>query len=219
MFINDWKELLSEEMNKGYYKTLIEFLKNEYKNNTVYPDKKDIFNAFHLTPYSKVKAVILGQDPYHGVNQAHGLSFSVKEEVKAPPSLINIFKELKDDLGYALPNTACLDKWTSEGVLLLNTVLTVRAHQANSHKNKGWEIFTDRVITLLNERNNPLVFILWGKKARSKQKLITNSKHLIIKSAHPSPLSAYKGFYRSNPFSKTNDFLKSVSCTPINWKI
>ncbi|PHS33645.1 MAG: uracil-DNA glycosylase [Alkaliphilus sp.] len=216
---NDWNQLLTSEFQKDYYRKLKKFLDYEYKNNTVHPDKSDIFNAFNLTAYNDVKVVILGQDPYHGVNQAHGLSFSVKEGIKSPPSLINIFKELKEDLGYSLPTTGCLDKWASEGVLLLNTVLTVREAQANSHKNKGWEIFTDKVISLLNERKKPIVFILWGNNAKCKHKLITNSRHLVIKSAHPSPLSAYRGFWGSKPFSKTNMFLQSLNEAPINWQL
>lgn len=216
---NDWTQLLTSEFKKDYYIKLKKFLEYEYENNTVYPDRSDIFSAFNLTAYNDVKVVILGQDPYHGKSQAHGLSFSVKEGIKSPPSLVNILKELKDDLGYPLPTTGCLEKWATEGVLLLNSVLTVREATTNSHKNKGWEIFTDRVISLLSERNKPVVFILWGNNAKSKHKLITNSKHLVIKSAHPSPLSAYRGFWGSKPFSRTNDFLKSVNETTINWRL
>ncbi|MGV8146928.1 MAG: uracil-DNA glycosylase [Alkaliphilus sp.] len=216
---NDWKQLLKDDFQENYYEELVNFLDYEYNENTIYPDRNDVFNAFNSTAYNNVKVVILGQDPYHGPCQAHGLSFSVKQGVKSPPSLVNIFKELSEDLGCSSPTTGCLDKWADEGVLLLNTVLTVRAAQANSHKNSGWEIFTDRIISLLNERNKPIVFILWGNNAQSKQKLITNSKHLVIKSAHPSPLSAYRGFWGSKPFSKTNAFLISIGDNPINWEI
>ena len=179
----------------------------------------DIFNALHYTDYDKVKVVILGQDPYHGPNQAHGLSFSVKPNVPIPPSLRNIYKELHDDLGCYIPNNGYLKKWADEGVLLLNTVLTVRAGLANSHKNKGWEQFTDNIIKVLNEREKPIVFILWGNNAISKKKLITNKNHLILQSVHPSPLSASRGFFGSKPFSKTNSFLESIGETPIDWQI
>ena len=179
----------------------------------------DLFNALHYTPYSKVKVVILGQDPYHGPNQAHGLSFSVNKGVKTPPSLVNIFKELHSDIGCYIPNNGYLKKWADEGVLLLNTVLSVRAKEANSHKKMGWEKFTDKVITSLNEKENPIVFILWGNNAISKEKLITNKKHLILKSVHPSPLSASRGFFGSKPFSKTNEFLEKTGQTPIDWQI
>lgn len=216
---NDWKDLLKDEFKKDYYLKLRQFLINEYSKKTIYPDKYDIFNALHYTAYKDVKVVILGQDPYHGPNQAHGLSFSVKPHIPAPPSLVNIYKELNNDLGCYIPNNGYLKKWADEGVLLLNTSLTVRAGQANSHRNAGWEIFTDKVIQLLNEREDPVVFILWGNNAISKEKLITNKRHYIIKSVHPSPLSASRGFFGSKPFSKTNNFLKSIGKEPIDWQI
>ncbi len=219
IFKNDWNEILKDEFKKDYYLKLRQFLINEYKTKTIYPDMHDIFNALHYTPYGKVKVVILGQDPYHGPNQAHGLSFSVKPEVQTPPSLKNIFKELKDDLGCFIPNNGFLEKWAMQGILLLNTVLTVRAHQANSHKGIGWEIFTDKIIKSLNERNEPIVFILWGSNAIKKQELITNPNHLIIKAPHPSPLSAHRGFFGSKPFSKVNKFLSSINEKPIDWQI
>ncbi|SHF16578.1 uracil-DNA glycosylase [Clostridium fallax] len=216
---NDWKNLLNEEFSKDYYLKLREFLKKEYQTKTIYPNMYDIFNALHYTAYKDVKVVILGQDPYHGPNQAHGLSFSVKPGVKTPPSLVNIYKELNTDLGCYIPNNGYLKKWTDEGILLLNTSLTVRAGLANSHRGMGWEILTDKIIEILNRREDPIVFILWGNNAISKEKLITNKKHLIIKSPHPSPLSASRGFFGSKPFSKTNNFLKSIGKTPIDWQI
>lgn len=216
---NDWNELLNEEFSKEYYLNLRDFLINEYKTKTIYPDMHNIFNALHYTAYKDVKVVILGQDPYHGPNQSHGLSFSVKPGVKTPPSLVNIYKELHSDLGCYIPNNGYLEKWAHEGILLLNTVLTVRAGEANSHKNKGWEKFTDKIISLINEKDDPVVFILWGKNAQSKTKLITNSKHYIIESVHPSPLSASRGFFGSKPFSKTNEFLKSIGKTEVDWQI
>ncbi|MFX0549544.1 uracil-DNA glycosylase [Hathewaya histolytica] len=216
---NDWHDLLDQEFSKDYYLKLREFLIEEYRNKTIYPDMNDIFNALKYTPYKDVKVVILGQDPYHGPNQSHGLSFSVKPGVKTPPSLVNIYKELNSDLGYYIPNNGYLKKWAEEGVLLLNTVLTVRAGEANSHKNKGWEKFTDKIISLINEKNDPVVFILWGNNAQAKVKLITNSKHHIIKSVHPSPLSASRGFFGTKPFSKSNEFLKSIGKSPIDWQI
>lgn len=219
IFHNDWAEFLNPELQKPYYLELRKFLVSEYKSRQIFPDMYDIFNALHYTSYKDTKVVILGQDPYHGDGQAHGLSFSVKPGVKAPPSLINIFKELKDDLGCEVPNNGCLKPWTEQGILLLNTVLTVRAHQANSHRNMGWEQFTDRIIQLLNERQEPIAFILWGAPARKKKKMITNPKHFIVESAHPSPLSAYNGFFGSHPFSKVNAFLESVGKQPINWQI
>lgn len=197
---NDWKNYLEEEFNKDYYRRIRRFLIQEYRSKTIYPDMYDIFNALHFTPYKDVKVVILGQDPYHGPNQAHGLSFSVKPEVKIPPSLVNIYRELQNDLGCYIPNHGYLKKWADQGVLLLNAVLTVRAGQANSHRSIGWENFTDRVIEVLNQRTDPVVFILWGRNAQSKSRLITNNRHLIIKSAHPSPLSAHRGFLAANPF-------------------
>jgi uracil-DNA glycosylase len=218
-FKNDWQELLEDEFKKEYYLKLRQFLIKEYSTKTIYPDKYDIFNALHYTAYKDVKVVILGQDPYHGPNQAHGLSFSVKPGVEPPPSLINIFKELKDDLNCYIPNNGYLKKWADQGVLLLNTVLTVVAGQPNSHRNMGWEKFTDRIISLLNERKDPIVFILWGKNAQSKINIINNKNHYIIKSPHPSPLSASRGFFGSRPFSKTNNFLMSIGKTPIDWQI
>jgi uracil-DNA glycosylase len=216
---NDWMELLKDEFEKDYYKKLREFLVHEYEAKTIFPDKYDIYNALNYTAYKDVKVVILGQDPYHGPNQAHGLSFSVKPGVPAPPSLVNIYKELKEDLGCYIPNNGYLKKWADQGVLLLNTSLTVRANEANSHRNIGWETFTDKIIMLLNERQTPIVFILWGNNAISKEKLITNKIHYIIKSPHPSPLSASRGFFGSRPFSKTNGFLKSVGQQEIDWQI
>lgn len=216
---NDWHDLMKDEFKKDYYLKLRQFLISEYKTRTIYPDMYDIFNALHYTPYKDVKAVILGQDPYHGPNQAHGLSFSVKPGVPAPPSLVNIYKELNSDIGCYIPNNGYLKKWADQGVMLLNTVLTVRAGQANSHKGKGWEYFTDRVISLLNDREDPVIFILWGSHAQAKQSIITNPQHYIIKSPHPSPLSASRGFFGSRPFSKTNDFLMSIGKEPIDWQI
>lgn len=216
---NDWNELLKDEFSKDYYLSLREFLKNEYTTKIIYPDKYDIFNALHYTSYKDVKVVILGQDPYHGANQAHGLSFSVSPGVKIPPSLLNIYKELNSDLGCYIPNNGYLKKWADQGVLLLNTSLTVRAGEANSHKNKGWEIFTDKIISLINEKTDPVVFLLWGNNAINKKKLITNKQHLILSSTHPSPLSASRGFFGSKPFSKINKFLISVNKAPIDWQI
>ena len=216
---NDWNELLKDEFSKDYYLSLREFLKNEYTTKIIYPDKYDIFNALHYTSYKDVKVVILGQDPYHGPNQAHGLSFSVSPGVKIPPSLLNIYKELNSDLECYIPNNGYLKKWADQGVLLLNTSLTVRAGEANSHKNKGWEIFTDKIISLINEKTDPVVFLLWGNNAINKKKLITNKQHLILSSTHPSPLSASRGFFGSKPFSKITKFLISVNKAPIDWQI
>lgn len=216
---NNWKYVLNEEFEKDYYKNLRSFLVTEYKTKIIYPNMYDIFNALHYTDYDNVKVVILGQDPYHGPNQAHGLSFSVKPGVKAPPSLMNIYKELHTDLGCYIPNNGYLKKWADQGVLLLNTVLTVRQGEANSHKNKGWEHFTDAVINAINKREKPVVFILWGNNAISKKKLITNPIHKIIQSVHPSPLSANRGFFGSKPFSQANDFLQSIGQEPIDWQI
>lgn len=216
---NNWKYVLNEEFEKEYYKSLRSFLVEEYRTRTIYPNMYDIFNALHYTDYDDVKVVILGQDPYHGPNQAHGLSFSVKPGVKAPPSLMNIYKELHTDLDCYIPNNGYLKKWADQGVLLLNTVLTVRQGEANSHKNKGWEHFTDAVISAINNREKPVVFILWGNNAISKKKLITNPIHKIIQSVHPSPLSANRGFFGSKPFSQANDFLKSIEQEPIDWQI
>lgn len=216
---NDWHLLLKNEFNKEYYLSLRDFLKKEYKTKTIYPNMNDIFNALHYTQYKDVKVVILGQDPYHGPNQAHGLSFSVNPNVSIPPSLLNIFKELHTDLDCYIPNNGYLKKWTDQGVLLLNTVLTVVEGQANSHKNMGWEYFTDKVVALLNDREDPVVFILWGNNAQAKIKLITSSNHHIIKSVHPSPLSAHRGFFGSKPFSAANNFLLSIGKKPIDWQI
>ncbi len=219
IFENDWQGLLEGEMEKEYYLKLRGFLVEEYNTKVIYPNMHDIFNALHFTSYKDVKVVILGQDPYHGPNQAYGLAFSVKEGVRIPPSLLNMYKELKDDLGCYIPNNGVLKKWAEEGVLLLNTSLTVRAGEANSHNKIGWEIFTDHIIRLLNEREDPLVFILWGNNAIKKESLITNKNHHIIKSVHPSPLSASRGFFGSKPFSKTNKFLESIGKKPIDWQI
>lgn len=216
---NDWKNYLSSEFEKDYYKDLRKFLVNEYNSKVIYPSMYDIFNALHFTSYADTKVVILGQDPYHGPKQAHGLSFSVNPGVKTPPSLVNIYKELHTDLNCYIPNNGYLKKWADQGVLLLNTVLTVRAGEANSHKNKGWEEFTTKVIEVLNQKETPIVFILWGNNAISKERLITNPKHFIIKSVHPSPLSASRGFFGSKPFSKTNEFLISTNQKPIDWQI
>ncbi len=217
--VNDWNELLLEEFNKDYYLKLRDFLKKEYERSQIYPELKNIFNSLNYTSYNDVKVVILGQDPYHGPGQAHGLSFSVKAGVPIPPSLLNIYKELYNDLGCYIPNNGYLKKWAHEGILLLNTVLTVRSGEANSHKNIGWEHLTNKIITLLNDKTDPIVFILWGSNAQTKQPLITNPIHFIIKSVHPSPLSAYRGFFNSNPFSTTNNFLISQGKNPIDWQI
>jgi uracil-DNA glycosylase len=198
---------------------LTDFLKEEYESEKIYPEACDIFNALNYTSYNDVKVVILGQDPYHGANQSHGLCFSVKEGVSIPPSLLNIYKELSNDLGCYIPNNGYLKKWADQNVLLLNTVLTVRSGDANSHKNKGWEHFTNKIISLLNDKSEPIVFILWGNNAQTKQSLITNPIHHIIKSVHPSPLSAYRGFFNSKPFSNANDFLISQGNEPIDWQI
>lgn len=218
-FKNDWEEPLHEEFKKDYYQKLRQFLIREYKTRTIYPNMYDIFNAFHYTSFENTKVVIIGQDPYHGPGQAHGLCFSVKPDVAIPPSLRNIYKELHDDLGCPIPNHGCLIHWTHEGVLLLNAVLTVRAGQAASHRGHGWEEFTDHVIRMLNQREKPVVFILWGAFAQSKIPMITAPQHYIIKSPHPSPLSASRGFFGSRPFSKTNDFLRMVGEEPIDWAI
>lgn len=219
IFRNDWAEYLDAELEKPYYKDLRQFLIGEYRRQKIYPDMYDIFNALHYTSYADTKVVILGQDPYHEPGQAHGLSFSVLPNVPPPPSLQNIFKELHEDLGCKVPNNGCLKYWTEQGVLLLNTVLTVRAHVANSHKGKGWETFTDKIISLLNEHERPIAFILWGRPARAKKSMITNPRHFIVESAHPSPLSAFNGFFGSRPFSRVNNFLASVGETPIDWQI
>jgi uracil-DNA glycosylase len=216
---NDWASELEQEFSKPYYLHLREFLIGEYRTTTVYPDKYDIFNALHYTPLASTKVVILGQDPYHGPGQAHGLSFSVQEGIDTPPSLQNIYKELRDDLGCYIPNNGHLLKWAQQGVLLLNTVLTVRAHQANSHKDHGWETFTNRVIETINAKTEPVVFLLWGSHAQKKAELITNRKHLLIRSPHPSPLSAHRGFFGSKPFSRANQFLRAANLQEIDWQI
>ncbi|MFR8315948.1 uracil-DNA glycosylase [Eubacterium ventriosum] len=219
MIDNDWLVPLKKEFSKPYYKDLFEFVKNEYSTTVVYPPADDIFNAFHFTPLKDVKVLLLGQDPYHNVHQAHGLSFSVLPGNDIPPSLKNIYQELHDDLGCYIPNNGYLKKWADQGVLLLNTVLTVRAHQANSHQGKGWEQFTDAVIEAVNAQDRPIVIFLWGAPASRKAKMLTNPKHLVLKAPHPSPLSAYRGFFGCKHFSKANEFLKANGVEPIDWQI
>lgn len=220
MIDNDWLLALKEEFGKPYYKDLYSFVKKEYSTHVVYPPADDIFNAFHFTPLSEVKVVILGQDPYHNENQAHGLSFSVPESQREiPPSLQNIYKELQDDCGCYIPNNGYLEKWARQGVLLLNTVLTVRAHAANSHQGKGWEIFTDAVINAVNAQDRPIVYLLWGSPARRKKEMLTNPGHLILEAPHPSPLSAYRGFFGCRHFSACNRFLEEHGLEPIDWQI
>jgi uracil-DNA glycosylase len=219
IFRNDWAELLDDELKQPYYQELRQFLIAEYSTKKIFPNMYDIFNALHFTSYAATKVVILGQDPYHEPGQAHGLSFSVLPNVPPPPSLMNIFKELRGDLGCFIPNNGCLKPWADQGVLLLNAVLTVREHEANSHRGHGWEIFTDKIISLLNEHERPLAFILWGNPARRKKIMITNSRHFIVESAHPSPLSADRGFFGSRPFSRVNKFLESIGEKPIDWQI
>ena len=220
MIDNDWLPRIKQEFTKPYYKELYTFVKHEYDTRIIYPPAEDIFNAFHFTPLSKVKVMILGQDPYHNENQAHGLSFSVLPTQKdIPPSLVNIYQELHDDLGCYIPNNGYLKKWADQGVLLLNTVLTVRAHQANSHQGKGWEQFTDAVIEAVNAQDRPIVYLLWGRPAQSKIPMLTNSKHLILKAPHPSPLSAYRGFFGCRHFSQANAFLEKNGIEPIDWQI
>ena len=216
---NDWAKYLKPEYGKPYYKELYLKINEEYRTHKIFPPAEDIFNAFHLTPLHNVKAVILGQDPYHNDGQAHGLCFSVKPPVDPPPSLVNIYQELHDDLGCYIPNNGYLTKWAEQGVLMLNTVLTVRAHQANSHRGIVWEEFTDAAIRILNEQDRPIVFILWGRPAQMKEKMLNNPNHLILKAPHPSPLSAYRGFFGSKPFSKTNQFLEEHGIEPIDWQI
>ena len=216
MINKKWDVILKDEMKKDYFKDLGVFVRDEYKSKTIYPDYKNIFNALRYTDYDEIKVVILGQDPYHGPNEAHGLSFSVQEGVKRPPSLDNIFKELYNDLGIIRENNNLTD-WAYQGVFLLNSIMTVVKDTPLAHKNKGWETFTDNLIKLLNERQEPIVFIFWGSYARSKKELITNKNHLVIESVHPSPLSAHRGFFGSKPFSKTNNFLVSCGIKPINW--
>ena len=216
---NDWDDILSDEWDKPYYKNLRAFLKEEYKNHTVYPDMHDIFNSLRYTSFADTKVVIIGQDPYHEPNQAHGLCFSVKKGVEPPPSLKNIYKELNSDIGMEIPTHGELTKWAQQGVLLLNTVLTVRRAQANSHKGKGWENFTDRVIGELNKKQTPVVFLLWGANARKKAEIITNPIHQKLITVHPSPLSAYGGFFGCKHFSRCNEILQSNGLAPIDWTI
>ena len=219
MIGNKWDEILKEEFSKDYFQNLIKFVEEEYKTKTIFPPQNEIFNAFRYTSYEEIKVVILGQDPYHGEHQAQGLSFSVRNEVGRPPSLQNIFKEIESDLGITISKNNSLIPWAKEGVLLLNAVLTVEKDKAASHKEQGWEKFTDAVIKKINEKETSVVFILWGAYARSKKTLITNPIHYIIESPHPSPFSAYNGFFGSKPFSKTNTFLESKNIKPINWQI
>ena len=216
---NDWLDAIGEEFSKPYYASLYQFVKEEYSRYVIYPPSNDIFNAYHYTPYSDVKVVIIGQDPYHGENQAHGLCFSVKKEVDIPPSLVNIYKELESDLGCYIPNNGYLEKWAKQGVLMLNSVLTVRAGNAFSHSNHGWEEFTDATIKAVNRIDRPVVYILWGAPARKKKMMLDNPKHLVIESPHPSPLSAYRGFFGSKPFSRANEFLIANGAEPIDWQI
>ena len=219
MLSDEWQQALEEEFRKPYYKTLFEFVKEEYSKTAVYPPAEDIFNAMHLTPLSKVKVLILGQDPYHGDRQAHGLSFSVMPKTDIPPSLQNIYQELHDDLGCTIPNNGYLKKWAEQGVLLLNTVLTVRAHQPNSHQGHGWEHFTDAIIQAVNAQDRPIIYMLWGKPAQSKIPMLKNPKHLILKAPHPSPLSAYRGFFGCKHFSQANAFLAENGQEVVDWQI
>ena len=219
MLGNDWDQILEGEYKKEYFKNILTQVQVEYDNKVIYPKKSEIFKAFRTTSYQDTKVVILGQDPYHGIGQAEGLSFSVKKGIAKPPSLLNIFKELKSDLGYDIPIDGSLLEWANRGVLLLNSVLTVEENKPASHKYLGWENFTDEVIKKLNDKKTPIVFILWGAFARNKKKYITNSIHFVIESAHPSPFSAYNGFFGSKPFSKTNDFLKQNGIKPIDWNL
>ena len=216
---NDWADYLKEEYKKPYYRKLYQKVMDEYHTKLIFPPADDIFNAFHFTPLNEVKVVILGQDPYHNDGQAHGLCFSVKRGVETPPSLVNIYQELHDDCGCYIPNNGYLEKWAKQGVLLLNTVLTVRAHQANSHRGIGWEQFTDAAIQVLNEQDRPIVFLLWGRPAQMKKSMLNNPKHLILEAPHPSPLSAYRGFFGCKHFSKTNEFLVANGLEPIDWQI
>jgi len=216
---NDWQQPLEVEFKKPYYKDLYKKVLEEYRTRQIFPNPDDIFNAFHLTPLKDVKVVILGQDPYHNDGQAHGLCFSVKPDVEVPPSLVNIYQELHDDLGCKIPNNGYLVKWAKQGVLMLNTVLTVRAHQANSHRGIGWEQFTDAVIRAVNAQDRPIVFLLWGRPAQMKKSMLNNPKHLILEAPHPSPLSAYRGFFGCKHFSQTNAFLEKNGIEPIDWQI
>ena len=214
-----WKTHLEPEFEKDYFRTLTEFVRSEYSQYQIFPPGKLIFNAFNLCPFDKVKVVIIGQDPYHGPGQAHGLCFSVNDGVAFPPSLVNIFKEIKEDIGTPAPSTGNLTRWAEQGVLLLNATLTVRAHQAGSHQRRGWEEFTDAAIRVLNTQDRPIVFILWGRPAQMKKAMLNNPKHLILEAPHPSPLSSYRGFFGSRPFSKTNQFLEANGVEPIDWQI
>ncbi|KQX66938.1 uracil-DNA glycosylase [Paenibacillus sp. Root444D2] len=216
---NDWASLLGSELEEPYFHELQKFLNDEYSTQTIFPGQNEIYSALHLTSYTNTKVVILGQDPYHGRGQAHGLSFSVKPGIPTPPSLQNMYKELQSDLGCYIPDNGYLKTWAEQGVLLLNTVLTVRADTPNSHKGKGWERFTDKVITTLSDRENPVIFVLWGSHAQAKQRLIDTSKHVIIKSVHPSPLSSYRGFFGSKPFSQVNAHLRDFGNSEIDWQI
>ena len=219
IFKNDWQELLQKEMQKPYYQELRRLLIDEYRNYEIFPPADEIFTAFNLTSYKDVKVLILGQDPYHNIGQAHGLAFSVRDGVGIPPSLRNIYKELNNDLGIKIPDTGYLVNWARQGIMLLNTTLTVRAHSPMSHSKIGWEIFTDKVIELIDQKEEPVVFILWGNHARSKKKLIKNNKHLIIESAHPSPLSASRGFFGTRPFSRVNKYLNENGVEAPTWEI
>ena len=216
----DWLPAVRAEFKKPYYRELYQFVRKEYESGPVFPPADQIFNALHLTPLSKVKVVILGQDPYHNEHQAHGLCFSVPEDQREiPPSLINIYRELHDDVGCRMPQTGCLTKWAEQGVLLLNTVLTVRAHQPNSHRNHGWEQFTDAIIRAVETQDRPIVYMLWGTPAQSKAPMVTNPLHLVLKAPHPSPLSAYRGFFGCRHFSQCNEFLQAHAVTPIDWQL
>ena len=219
IFKNDWQEILQDEFEKDYYKDLRKLLIEEYKHYEIFPKAENIFNAFHYTAYKDLKVLILGQDPYHNIGQAHGLAFSVKDGVKIPPSLQNIYKELNSDLGIPIANTGYLKSWADEGIMLLNTTLTVRAHQPMSHAKIGWEIFTNAVIEKINEKKEPVVYILWGNHAKARKKFINNKNHLIIEGVHPSPLSANKGFFGSKPFSRANEFLRERGVTPPSWQV
>ena len=219
MISNDWLEAVGNEFHKPYYSGLYRFIQEEYSTHVVYPPADDIFNAFHFTPLKDVKVLILGQDPYHEEGQAHGLAFSVLTGQDIPPSLVNIYQELHDDLGCSIPDNGYLKKWADQGVLLLNTVLTVRAHQANSHQGKGWEKFTDAIIQAVNTQDRPIVCMLWGRPAQSKKPMLTNPKHLILEAPHPSPLSAYRGFFGCKHFSRCNDYLVNNGLQPIDWQI
>ncbi|MEG0971219.1 MAG: uracil-DNA glycosylase [Lachnospiraceae bacterium] len=220
MIENDWLDAVKGEFAKDYYKDLYKFVGEEYNKMTIYPPAADVFNAFHFTPLSEVKVLLLGQDPYHNENQAHGLSFSVLPRQRdIPPSLQNIYKELEADCGCKIPDNGYLKKWADQGVLLLNTVLTVRAHAANSHQGKGWEQFTDAIIRAVNEQDRPIVYFLWGRPAQAKKPMLTNPRHLILEAPHPSPLSAYRGFFGCKHFSRANEFLESNGVSPIDWQI